>query len=60
MNSKGHGKYLSRTEHKLLLNGWKDGEFNSSYTKELRTGGRNLNEVIFETANNFLKFVVVS
>ena len=43
MNSKGHRIFLSRTEHKLLLNGWMEKKmdiFNNSYARQLGLSGR--------------------
>lgn len=43
MNSKDHSIFLSRTEHKLLLPGWREGKmdiFNNSYARQLGLSGR--------------------
>ena len=43
VNSKGHRIFLSRTEHKLLLNGWMEEKmdiFNNSYARQLGLSGR--------------------
>ena len=43
VNSKDHSIFLSRTEYKLLLNGWMKGKmdiFNNSYARQLGLSGR--------------------